>query len=65
MSDKSKKIMDIIILADLVIALLFLLTLVNPADNSINPEALLGAGVFVLLAGITHHQKFKWEKPKD
>jgi len=57
--------MDIMILADLAIALLFLLTLVNPVDNSINPEALLGAGVFVLLAGITHHQKFKLGKPKD
>lgn len=53
------KTLSILWKADIAIAFVFLLTLFNQSDNSINPEALLGAGVFVFLAAITYNQKIK------
>jgi hypothetical protein len=65
MNQKYKKALDIIWRADLIIALIFLLTLTNKIDNSINTEALLGAGFFVLLAAITYTQKSKLDNLKE
>ena len=60
-----KKSLDIIWKADLIIAMIFLLTLTNPSDNLINTEALLGAGFFVLLSAITYTQKCRLDNKEE
>jgi hypothetical protein len=65
MNERYRKALGIIWKADLLIATIFLLTLFNSVDNSINDHALLGAGFFVLLSAITYTQKWRIENRSE
>jgi hypothetical protein len=65
MKEKYRKSLNIIWKADLVIAFIFLLTLYNTSDNSLNTEALLGSGFFVLLSAITYTQRCRLDAKEE
>jgi hypothetical protein len=64
MSKKYIKALEILWKIDIVIAMIFLATLWNSTHNKVNPQALLGAGIMVLLAAISYNQKVKLNRSK-
>lgn len=61
MEQKYRMALNIIWKVDIIIALIFLYTLFDTQDNTINTEALLTSGFFVFLGAITYSQKCKLE----
>jgi hypothetical protein len=64
MNKKYIKALDILWKIDIVIAIIFLATLWDSTNNKVNPQALLGAGIMVLLAAISYNHKIKLDRDK-